>query len=98
MGKELCLKHKAKNVKNVGTKRQVLCGSAEHTYRGVLQKELVRFKGRIVEKGRHAAAVEKFKKGVSLKFVANIRKKGGGVVGAKGAHAYATAHKLKIAN
>ncbi len=51
----------AKKVPAVGTKAQVWHGSAKHTSGGLTKKDLMKHKGRIVSKKKHALGKKAFK-------------------------------------
>lgn len=54
----------------VGTKAQVWHGTAKHTSGGLVRKDLMRHKGKIVSKRKHAAGLKAIKKLRKLGYVA----------------------------
>jgi hypothetical protein len=54
----------------VGTKAQVWHGTAKHTSGGLTRKDLMRHKGKIVSKRKHAAGLKAIKKLRKLGYVA----------------------------
>jgi hypothetical protein len=55
-----------KKVKAIGSRREVMSGSAQHTSGGLKKKDLMMYKGRIVSRKAHAAGKKAIKRLFSL--------------------------------